>query len=266
MDVETQARAALRMFITPRRIVPRDWETDLLRQQPPRALANGLVARVWGDGPRVLLAHGWEGRGVNLGGFIAPLTAAGYQAIALDGPAHGDSPGEMTNVMEFARGILDAGSELGPLAGVIAHSMGVATTALALRQGLAAERVVLIAGPSSLSDVMRRFAQMARLPEPVAERFYQLLMEHTGISAEVLDIARIAATLATPALIMHDRADADVPFADGQAIAACWLGASLYITEGLGHRRILRDPEVIAAAVSFLTGSARIAHASERTA
>lgn len=258
-DVEAQAREALRLFMTPRRLAPRDWEADLLGQRPPQTFANGLVGRAWGEGPMVLLAHGWEGRGVNLGRFIAPLVAAGYQAVALDGPAHGDSPGETTNPVNFAEGILGVGRELGPLAGVIAHSMGAASTVLALREGLAAEKVVLIAGPSSLAGVIRRFAQMARLPEQVAERFYQLVGERAGEPAESLDIAHIGATLTTPALIIHDPADNDVPFTDAEAIAASWPGARRYVTEGLGHRRILRDPSVIAMAVSFVTADTQSA-------
>ena len=252
-DIEDQARAALELFMTPRRLAPRDWEAALLRQGAPLTFTNGLIARSYGAGPRVLLVHGWEGRGMNLGMFIAPLTAAGYQVIALDGPAHGESPGEQTNPVDFAHGLHNVGKELGPLAGVIAHSMGAASTALALRQGLVAERVVLIAGPSSLAGVLRRFAQMVRLPEPVAERFYALVGERAGEPAEALDIAHIGATLTTPALIIHDPADADVPFADAEAIAAIWPDARLYVTEGLGHRRILRNRDVIAMATSFIT-------------
>jgi pimeloyl-ACP methyl ester carboxylesterase len=253
MDVENQARSALQMFMTPRRIAPRDWEAALLQQGARLAFANGLVARSFGAGPIVVLVHGWEGRGMNLGKFIAPLTAAGYQVVALDGPAHGDSPGEQTNPAHFAQALLGVGQELGPLAGVIAHSMGAASTALALRQGLVVERVVLIAGPSSLMGVLRRFAQVARLPEQVAERFYQLVGEQVALPAEELDIAQVGATLTTPALIIHDPDDTDVPFADAQAIAASWPDVRLYVTNGLGHRRILRDRDVIAMAVSFIT-------------
>ena len=251
--VETQARAALKLFMTPRRLAPRDWEAALAQEGSPLTLANGLVARSYGDGPRVLLLHGWEGRGMNLGRFIAPLVASGYQAIALDGPAHGASPGEMTNPVDFARSLLVVGKEIGPLAGVIGHSMGAASTALALQQGLVAQRVVLIAGPSSISGVLQRFARMARLPDPVAERFYQLAAEYVGIPSDSLEIAQVAAHLTTPALIVHDSADSNVPFADAEAIAASWPASRLYVTEGLGHQRILRDPGVIAMAVSFIT-------------
>lgn len=257
MDVETQARIALQKFMTPRRPSPREWESALLRQGKPLTFANGLVASCFGSGPRVLLVHGWEGRGMNLGKFIEPLITAGYQAIALDGPAHGNSPGETTNPMHFGHSIVEAGKELGPLAGVIAHSMGAASTALALQQGLAARKVVLIAGPSSLAGVLRRFARMAQLSEPVTERFYQLVAEQVGTPAEALDIASLSAHLTIPALIIHDPADAEVPFTDAQDIAAMWPASRLYVTEGLGHRRILLDPGVINETVAFLTGTAQ---------
>lgn len=256
MDVASQAQAALQLFMTPRRLPPRDWESGLQRQGKPLTFANGLAATVFGEGPRVLLAHGWEGRGMNLGKFIAPLTASGYQAIALDGPAHGASPGEQTNPVNYARAMVAVGHELGPLAGVIAHSMGAASTALALQQGLDAAKAVLIAGPSSISGVLERFAQLTRLPEPVAERFYQLVADYVGIPADELEIARVAADLRTPALIIHDAGDTEVPFADGLAVATNWPASRFFVTKGLGHRRILLDSGVIAMSVSFITADA----------
>jgi pimeloyl-ACP methyl ester carboxylesterase len=253
MDVESQAQAALQMFMTPRRMQPRDWETELQQQGRPRTFTNGLAATVFGEGPRVLLAHGWEGRGMNLGRFIAPLTTSGYQAIALDAPAHGASPGERTNPVDFSRAMVAVGRELGPLAGVIGHSMGAASTTLALHQGLDAEKVVLISGPSSIAGVLQRFAQFARLPEPVAERFYQVVADYVGIPADALEIARVAADLRTPALIIHDTGDREVPFVDGLAVATHWPASRFFVTKGLGHRRILFDSGVIAMSVSFIT-------------
>jgi pimeloyl-ACP methyl ester carboxylesterase len=59
-----------------------------------------------------------------------------------------------------------------------------------------------------------------------------------------------------PALLMHDRADPEVPFAHSEAITAAWPGSHLVPLEGLGHRKLLRDPAVIEAAVAFLGGRA----------
>jgi pimeloyl-ACP methyl ester carboxylesterase len=53
--------------------------------------------------------------------------------------------------------------------------------------------------------------------------------------------------------VIHDRDDAEVPVANGEAIAAAWPGAQLVTTGGLGHTRIVHDPQVVARAVAFVT-------------
>mgnify|MGYP003786172511 CR=1 FL=1 len=57
-----------------------------------------------------------------------------------------------------------------------------------------------------------------------------------------------------PTLIVHDVNDMSIPVGDGPAIAAAWVGARLRTTAGLGHRRILRDPDVVAEVVDFVCG------------
>jgi pimeloyl-ACP methyl ester carboxylesterase len=59
--------------------------------------------------------------------------------------------------------------------------------------------------------------------------------------------------MTVPALIFHDRDDRDVPYAHGEEIAGAWPGAQLVPTSGLGHRAILRDPDVIRRTVTFLS-------------
>jgi pimeloyl-ACP methyl ester carboxylesterase len=63
---------------------------------------------------------------------------------------------------------------------------------------------------------------------------------------------RIARSLPQPVLIVHDRDDGDVPVADAQAIAAAWAGARLVVTQGLGHRGVLRSSEVVHHLLEFL--------------
>jgi pimeloyl-ACP methyl ester carboxylesterase len=58
--------------------------------------------------------------------------------------------------------------------------------------------------------------------------------------------------MTAPLLVFHDRDDRDVAWTDGEAIAAAWPGAELVSTAGLGHRRIVHDPGVVARAVAFL--------------
>lgn len=252
---EESAALAARLFLTPRRHQRPAREVELLRDGTPLRLAGEVSAVAWGVGPPVLLTHGWEGRGAQLGAFVAPLVAAGRRPIAFDGPAHGDAPGEETNPLHFARALLAVGEELGPLDGVVAHSFSVPATALALDRGLAARRVVLIAGPASIPRVMERWAALVGLPPAIVPRFRERVAERVGLPADDLDIARTAARLRAPALIVHDPADEEVPYADGLVLAASWPGARLLTVHGVGHRRVLRDEATVRETVAFLAGA-----------
>ncbi len=143
--------AASRMrqvFMTPRERLPRDWELPLLATAERITLRFGLSALRWGQGTLFRsLMHGWEGRPTQFASLIEALVAAGYTAVALDGPAHGQSPGREANVVAFARALLEAAAELPPLQAVIGHSIGGASAMLATQLGLRTEVLVSIARP-----------------------------------------------------------------------------------------------------------------------
>lgn len=63
---------------------------------------------------------------------------------------------------------------------------------------------------------------------------------------------RLAAGL-PPLLLVHDRDDKEVDTPDTEDLAAAWPGSTVVRTTGLGHRRILRDPAVVARVLDFLT-------------
>ena len=62
-----------------------------------------LAITTWGEsGPAVLLMHGWGGARAQMTGFVNPLLSAGYRVVAYDQPAHGESDGKLTNLLEIA--------------------------------------------------------------------------------------------------------------------------------------------------------------------
>lgn len=256
-------RLAIRLFFRPRRHPRPAREQALLASAERLSLPGGLRGDAWGTGERtVLLVHGWEGRGTQLGAFVTPLVARGFRVVALDGPAHGDSPGTETHGVEYGRALVAVQRALGPLAGVVAHSFGVAATALALEAGLRAERVVLVAGPASVEDLVERFIATVGLPARTTERFREAVAARVGRRPGEVQIATIGPRMTTPALVFHDPEDAEVPFADARVIEACWPGARLRVVHGHGHRRILRADEVVRETAEFLAAgddAARVA-------
>lgn len=214
-----------------------------------------LVRYQWGDPgmPAVLLVHGWNGRGTQLGGFAAALNAAGLRAVAIDAPAHGRNPGKSTNIFEYAEAIQCMAESSGQVIGAIAHSFGTPACARALHQGLALPRLVSISAPASAEFLLQRFAHSLAIPADAITAM-RLRIEHNfGVDI----FARLAtetmlAEQTLPGLIIHDQRDREVPSSHAERLQIAWRESQLLLTEGLGHQRILRDPDVIAAAVSFL--------------
>jgi len=252
---ELAGRAALRAFRTPRRHLRPGWEKAIAERGETIRVGANLAAHAWGSGPPVLLVHGWEGRGTQLGRFVAPLVEAGFRVIAPDLPAHGDSSGTRTDLIECTEALRRIARELGPLAGVVAHSFGGPVTTLAVERGLETSSVVIVSGPSSVRDVVARFAAMTGLSEAAMRAFREGMTRQTGVQMKDVEIIERVGSLRVPALIIHDRDDREVPFHDGERLAARWPGATLVETRGLGHRRILKDEEVIRRTVTFLCGS-----------
>ena len=203
----------------------------------------------------VLLVHGWAGRGAQLGAFVAPLLERGHAVVAFDGPAHGRSPGWQTNPLDFAAAVQRVAEHVGPLDAVVAHSFGAVATTIALGGGLAAARVAYLGATSGADQAVRGFARILALPDAVVRDLRRRLEGRFGadIWQRISTVAIAPRLWGVPALVVHDTEDRDVPHAAAAALADAWPGAELVTTRGLGHRRILRDPEVIARVVSFLS-------------
>ncbi len=207
--------------------------------------------------PTILLIHGWNGRGTQLAPMIRPLHEAGFSVLALDGPGHGDSDGDSTTVFDVAQALLTLVDRHGPICSAITHSFGLPCLLVAsderpdFEQGLKA--VVGISPPSDASGLIDKFAEMLCIPESVLRHFRQRLYAEFGHDvAERLAFYRLAEKMQTPALLIHDAHDHDVPLAEGKHMAESWPGAQFMETQHLGHRRILKDAEVIEKAVSFI--------------
>jgi pimeloyl-ACP methyl ester carboxylesterase len=218
----------------------------------------------WGRGPAVLFVHGWGSRGSRLAPFVAPLADAGFSIIAFDAPGHGASAGRLSSLPQFIAAIAAVARAVGGVEAIVAHSMGGAATSLAMARGVAARRVVFLAPAADPAGYSERFAGMIGLTPSVLARMKQNIERRFGQKWEEFDVLAAARTMTAPLLVFHDREDRDVPWSDGAAIAAAWPGAELVSTVGLGHRRIVQDPQVIARAVGFLAepGSATRASSS----
>lgn len=250
------AALAYRLWFQTRRfpVVPRE-RAVLDRARRETVHHEGLPVAVyrWGEGPAVLMMHGWHGSAANFAAFIDPLLAAGRSVLAFDAPAHGDTPGTRSNLYEIADALNAVARAHGPVEAIVTHSFGAPCALMAIQGGLQVKRAVCISPPAEVSSLIEVFAETLNLPAAVLARFRARLEHEFGHDIwERLSPAHAVRALDLPALIIHDRDDRATLFEEGEALARAWRGAQFHGTSGLGHTRILADADVIARAVAFL--------------
>lgn len=248
------ARWAETIFCTPPR--PRGGDEPFLASGSRFALESQdqkLAGWEWGTGPTVVLVHGWGSRASRFGALGAALLGAGFRVVVYDGPAHGESTGRFASLPEFARALGDVAARVGPIHGLVGHSLGGAAVAMAMRRhAVEARRAVLLAPPADVRIFSDLFARSLDIGPAVQETMHRNLERRLRIVWADLHIPTLVRELPAAALVVHDRDDADIPLAHGEEIVGAWPGSRLETTTGLGHRALLRDPAVIARTVAFL--------------
>lgn len=213
-----------------------------------------------GDGPLVVLAHGWGGLGVQMAPLARALAAQGMRCVFYDIGGHGQSRPEPINFVTIIGDFIALLDHLGQAARAwIGHSAG--------GQGMMAAR--------ALHDVGAADAYVC-LSTPIAPYVpIDMLARETGASATELDAARklFAGHFGCPwpemeagafyhpepgkrLMLVHDRDDPIVRHGDAELIARGWESALIHKTDGLGHNRVLRDPATVEAVARFIAGSA----------
>ncbi|ADB30955.1 conserved hypothetical protein [Kribbella flavida DSM 17836] len=224
-----------------------------------------IRGQVYGtDGPLVYLVHGWGGWGLQLGAFVPPLVDAGFRVVAYDAPSHGESgPGRegpsRSTLLELAEAFQVVVADRGPAYGVVAHSLGAAAISQAMKQGVEPGRTVFVAAATDFVVTLDAFQAAFGFGPRVRAGFLRRFTRRFG-PMDAFEVTSVVAGLAArrelpPLLAVHDRDDRETD-ADGTLrLGKVWPGASVELTEGLGHRRILRDPGVVELVVNFFTAS-----------
>lgn len=247
------AKAAYYFFSTPRVRARHKASDPVLERARLFEVLYGkriLKAYTWGESEQtILLVHGWESRGTALRSFVPQLLEMGYRVVAFDGPAHGNSAGKQTNLIDFGGAVRAMLYHLGGVYGIITHSFGGASTVYALSH-LAPEievpRMVMVAVPASTERVYRNAVQTLQLPANVARKFKTKLENLSGQTLEELDIP-----IAFPkvkigkVLLVHDSEDSVVPIINAEMIAKKWPNAQLLRSTGYGHFRLMKNPDLI---------------------
>ncbi|WP_159943799.1 MULTISPECIES: alpha/beta hydrolase [unclassified Nocardiopsis] len=230
------------------------------RTETLRAGRWDVATYAWGDGVRpVLLVHGWASRASRFAPLVRRLLDLGYSAVSWDAPGHGATPGPVGMVPDAVEIIRRLQERHGRFHAVIAHSLGAAGAVHALREGVRADRLVLVAGVAELGTTTEEFTAALGLgPRAVRALRRSVERHHFGGDPSVWErfsTTHAPGTVTRPALLVHDVDDARVPVEQARLTLAALGGpARLVTTSGLGHNRILTDGAVIDRIAGFVRG------------
>ncbi len=204
-----------------------------------------------GDGPAVLLVHGWEGAALGFEAMSKAFINAGFRVVTFDGPAHGTSPGSKTNLIELSRVAQDLGRLSGGFELVVGHSFGGVVAGHAIDAGLKTNALVTIASPASTDYILDQFQSIIGASNRTRDALGKKITQIAKRPTSELALMHFVKRLLSPGLVIHDENDGLVPVENAHEIAKRWPNAHLTITKGLGHSRILRDALVIDQVVEF---------------
>lgn len=251
MNIDDQARALLKDVTTPKRRA-RQRIAEPLRdvQQHQIETPSGKIA-AWrhGEGPAVLLVHGWQDDNSLWSPLISALAEIGIASVAFDLPGHGFSEGDSCAPFLASTAMQQVADQLGPIDAVVSHSFGGPVTGFALLNGFAPRRIALIAPPRGRNRRWFDFAEEQGISPNVVNRAREIYAAEAGLHA-AFDLAEIASPIET--LVLHSMDDDAVEWENGDAIAKQWPNAELVLCDGLGHRMIAQDRGVIERIVSFV--------------
>ena len=251
-EVEERALALLKDRDAPRRRArPRVARALSEAVEHMLPVASGEVA-AWrlGEGPAVLMVHGWEDDNALWGPAIDLFSQWGRPVVVIDLPGHGFSTATDASIRSVGEAVIAAAEALGPVEALIGHSYGCGAIIHALSHGLAPRKTVLIASPVPRTRPRKPLEVDDDVPPEVVARAEELRQQHAVGQTERIEAALTAMT--APCLVVHSIDDEQTPLSNSQRLVELWPGADLFLADQLGHRFVAQDGDVLERIVRFV--------------
>lgn len=209
-------------------------------QETLELLGQNIRSYHWpGEGPSVLLLHGWESSTARWFALFEPLRKAGYNIYAIDAPAHGQSSGKKFNVFYYCQ-VLDAYFKktglvqdywVGHSGGGMAAIYYCSTNDYAYRP----KRIVSMAVPGELENFIDKFCELIGANDRVKYGIGKRVRKNLNLEVEDISFREFVKNVDVPGLIIHDEEDDVAPIEGARTMHRNWRGSELATTRGRGH-------------------------------
>jgi pimeloyl-ACP methyl ester carboxylesterase len=240
-------------YKVPKRELEMDKKSSKIKLYIPNINKEIVVYQYGQSAKKILLVHGWSGRGTQLVKFADALVKSGYSTISFDAPAHGKSPGNSTIMTEFIASILEIDKQFGPFEAAIGHSLGGMALLNAIKKGFKIDRLTTIGSGDKVKDILDDFVAKLELKSEYSLHLQQHFENKYKEPMENYSAYLAAKEIKIPVLVIHDENDYEVPVEASIHIHDHLKNGELLITQHLGHRKILGNPFVIEKTIEFIT-------------
>ncbi|RRJ93567.1 alpha/beta hydrolase [Flavobacterium macacae] len=258
MSPKLAVKFATKLFVTPikHKLPKREIEMDANSIQEKfsiQSIGKEIVVYKYGtESKKVLLVHGWSGRGTQLVKIADEMLKMGYSTISFDAPAHGKSAGKTSNMTDFIAAVMELEEKHGLFEVAIGHSLGGMTILNAIKKGLKVKKAVVIGSGDIVKDIMDDFVEKLGMNIAISKKIMASFEKKIGETMESFSAYIAAREIQIPVLVIHDKDDEDVPVKAAHHIFENLKNGELLLTGELGHRKILGDTKVIKKIVAFL--------------
>ncbi|MDN5203198.1 alpha/beta hydrolase [Fulvivirgaceae bacterium BMA10] len=257
------AKIATNLFLTPRKSKKKKPLPEIFESASTYYLPydrGNLKVYSWGFyGPRILLVHGWESRASTFRNVVPKLLEEGYRVVAFDGPAHGDSSGKQTNLVNFSkaiRSVIDYFEYSGGVSYIMGHSFGAGAVSLMLsdlKEKMPVKKLILISMPALVDKVIADFCEYMSISGTVESKIFDHILRITGRELKDFNLPnRFKDISAEDILIVHDKQDEVVPVSHTYALMKDANRPKYLFTENFGHYDIIKDELIIDKVIEFL--------------
>lgn len=215
---------------------------------------------------RALVLHGWRSRTDYMARLIRSLTEDGWAVASLDLPGHGQSSGRKLNVKLGVEAVAIINEAFGPFDLAVGHSFGGVVAVNAAVGGIKGFEPVpllqlaIIASPNSMPALFKSVGKRLGLGMKAQAAFESCVETVAGHHLDTYVMSNQLRRFEGQVLVIHAPDDAEVSFADAEAMASAGNHVRLVHMPGLGHRRIIADERVFVALRAF--GGAELAAAA----
>ena len=201
------------------------------------------------NGKLVFLIHGWDSNAGSMSSISKKLVEQGKRVVALDFPGHGHSKLRKSNIYvcrEALRSAFNHFSEGKPF-DIVSHSFGSAFSAFALwRSNYQVNNWIMLSSPNRFDSLFREFQQQIGLSEKGYRKIESLANNILNERLSSLSVPNWTREVNYYNLILiHDKKDKILPFENTLRIHEANPGSELIEISGVGHYKMLHNPEVV---------------------